>query len=146
MSLPKMETNGQLMWSIQRLSLHCASRLESHMKSLLHIINRRSKSHSPGDVIILPGLEGISGTILNLNMPLGESLRSMTRRYQMNNNSIIQLNQISSPSQLYVGYPLLIASSFGEALKYKTKLSSTRRNFTRIICCWRKKHLVNLWL
>lgn len=79
----------------------------------------------PGDEIFLPGLEGITGTILNTNMPLGESLRSMTRRYQMDASSVIKLNQISSPSQLYVGYPLLIASSFGEAFNTKRSIIGT---------------------
>ena len=86
----------------------------------------------PGDEIFLPGLEGISGRIFNTSMPLGESLRSMTRRYQTDAQSVTQLNQVSSPSQLYVGYPLLIASSFGDELNTRRNLIGTGKTMLEL--------------
>ncbi len=86
----------------------------------------------PGDEIFLPGLKGITGSIQNIEMPLGESLRSLTRRYQMAPDALLFLNQVSSPSQLYAGYPLLIASSFGDMLNTRRQTIGTGKTMLEL--------------
>ncbi len=86
----------------------------------------------PGDEIFLPGLKGITGSIQNIEMPLGESLRSLTRRYQMAPDALLFLNQVSSPSQLYAGYPLLVASSFGDMLNTRRQTIGTGKTMLEL--------------
>ncbi len=38
---------------------------------------------SPGIEIVIPGLEGVEGVLVTKTVPYGESLRSLSRRYQV---------------------------------------------------------------
>ncbi|MDH5506217.1 MAG: peptidoglycan DD-metalloendopeptidase family protein [Anaerolineae bacterium] len=67
-----------------------------------------------GDQLVLPGVDWISGLIVSTPMPLGESLRSFTRRYGLSIQDFSRLNRISSPAQMYLGYPVLLATQRGE--------------------------------
>jgi murein DD-endopeptidase MepM/ murein hydrolase activator NlpD len=61
-----------------------------------------------GDQLILPGLEGIHGTLTTQPVGLGESLREIARRSQVTQATMIQLNHLTSPSELYAGASLIL--------------------------------------
>ena len=56
-----------------------------------------------GDRLTIPGIEGVQGIITTRNVPLGESLRSISRRYQISEGGVTQLNRLTSPDQTFAG-------------------------------------------
>ncbi len=56
-----------------------------------------------GDELIIPGLEGVQGALVTEEVPLGETLRSLSRRFQIPTESLIRLNHLTSPAELYLG-------------------------------------------
>jgi murein DD-endopeptidase MepM/ murein hydrolase activator NlpD len=75
---------------------------------------------SPGDLIfagsplVIPGLEGVTGVLETRTVPFGESLRSLSRRYQIPVAQLIQLNRVVSPWELYAGSSLILPVSQAE--------------------------------
>ena len=61
-----------------------------------------------GDQLIIPGLDGLSGTLVTRPVPFGESLRSLSRQYRLDPALLIKLNHIVSPAELYAGYNLIL--------------------------------------
>jgi murein DD-endopeptidase MepM/ murein hydrolase activator NlpD len=61
-----------------------------------------------GDQLKIPGLEGIQGRLVTYKVPYGESLRSLSRRYQVPEETLAFINRLSSPHQLYAGFDLII--------------------------------------
>ncbi len=61
-----------------------------------------------GQEIRIPGLEGVHGVLSTHTVALGESYRSLLRRYQVDETLIRRLNRIASPTELYVGYALIL--------------------------------------
>jgi len=80
--------------------------------SLNDLINANNISNpnsiSPGQPLIIPGLVGITGTLTTKVIPLGETLETLTREYKIKPSTFIQLNRITSPSELYAGASLII--------------------------------------
>lgn len=70
-----------------------------------------------GDVLVLPGLDWIDGVLVFEDLGYGESFLSLRRRYLLSAESMARLNRLTSPSQLYVGFPLLLATERGEMLQ-----------------------------
>lgn len=67
-----------------------------------------------GDELIIPGIDWIDGTLIIQPMPLGESYLSLKRRYLLSDESMARLNQLTSPEQLYLGFPAMLAVERGE--------------------------------
>ena len=63
---------------------------------------------SAGDELVIPGLDDTGGVLVTTQVPLGESMRSLRRRYHLPQETIIRLNHLTSPSELYRGYNLVI--------------------------------------
>ena len=61
-----------------------------------------------GDQLIIPGLEGIQGVLTTQAVPFGETLHSLSLRYQVAEDTLIRLNHITSPQELYAGSSLVI--------------------------------------
>jgi murein DD-endopeptidase MepM/ murein hydrolase activator NlpD len=61
-----------------------------------------------GQPLVIPGLEGIQGVLTTEKMPFGETLHSLSLRYQLPIGIVERLNHITSPNELYVGYSLVI--------------------------------------
>jgi murein DD-endopeptidase MepM/ murein hydrolase activator NlpD len=61
-----------------------------------------------GQQLIIPGLEGIQGILTTQIVPFGETLHSLSLRYQVPVNMLMRLNHITSPHELYAGYSLVI--------------------------------------
>jgi murein DD-endopeptidase MepM/ murein hydrolase activator NlpD len=69
-----------------------------------------------GDQLVIPGVDGAAGVLITTQVSLGESLRSLSRRYNLPQETIIQLNHITSPADLYRGYNLVIPEKNQEDL------------------------------
>jgi murein DD-endopeptidase MepM/ murein hydrolase activator NlpD len=63
---------------------------------------------SEGQQIIIPGLEGVTGVLETEIISFGDSLRSLSRRTQVEDAQLKKLNRLVSPTELYVGISLII--------------------------------------
>ena len=72
-----------------------------------------------GSQIFIPNLEGVKGELTTLRINFGDSLQGTSRRYRVPIQTLAQLNHIISPSELYVGYYLVVPVSDDNAVKTK---------------------------
>jgi len=78
-----------------------------------------------GDQLVIPGLDGLSGTLIIQPVPFGESLRSLSRQYRVDPALLVKLNHIISPAELYAGYDLvLLQQDEHPALTARTTLAT----------------------
>lgn len=63
--------------------------------------------------LVIPGLEGVSGTLLTEVVQYGDSFRSLSRRTQVPEAMLRKLNRLVSPTELYVGTSLIIPQQDG---------------------------------
>ncbi len=61
-----------------------------------------------GQEVIIPGLDGVQGVLTTHTIALGETYNNLIRRYQLPAEQIIRLNRLTSPTELYAGYGLII--------------------------------------
>lgn len=61
-----------------------------------------------GQQLIIPGLEGISGTLTTEIIAYGDNFRSLSRRTQTSPLILKKLNRLVSPSELYAGVNLIV--------------------------------------
>jgi murein DD-endopeptidase MepM/ murein hydrolase activator NlpD len=64
-----------------------------------------------GTNLVIPGLSGVQGVLTTVSIPYGESLRSLSLRYGLPAETLVRLNRLSSPAQLYAGASLIITQS-----------------------------------
>ena len=62
----------------------------------------------PGDQLVIPGLEGISGVLVSRIVPFGESQTSISRQYRIHYEQLRKLNHLISPTEFYAGANLII--------------------------------------
>ena len=62
----------------------------------------------PGVQLILPGIEGVHGALTTRPVALGETLRGISRRYQTPVSTLVRLNHLTSPGELYAGTTLIM--------------------------------------
>ena len=63
---------------------------------------------SIGAELVIPGLGGYQGRLDTQIIPYGETLRSLSRRYRVPRETLVRLNRLTSPAELYVGATLII--------------------------------------
>lgn len=78
---------------------------------------------SQGQQIVIPGLEGVTGILETEVIPLGDSLRSLSRRRQVPDEMLIKLNRLVSPSELYVGVSMIVPLQEGQA-QFTSRMST----------------------
>ncbi len=61
-----------------------------------------------GDALVIPGFEGVQGVLVNSVVPFGETLSSLSRRYQIPQSVMAKLNRYTSPEEIYAGAPLIV--------------------------------------
>lgn len=76
---------------------------------------------SPGQRLVIPGLN-FNGVLETEVISLGDSLRSLSRRTQVADEQLIQLNRLVSPSELYVGVSVILPVQDGQT-QYNTPMS-----------------------
>ncbi|MGE5251988.1 MAG: peptidoglycan DD-metalloendopeptidase family protein [Bacteroidota bacterium] len=63
---------------------------------------------SAGQELVIPGLEGVSGVLDTQLINLGDSYRSLMRRTHVDEALFRRLNRLVSPTELYVGAPVIL--------------------------------------
>lgn len=63
---------------------------------------------APGDRLLIPGLAGFRGTVDSIPVPVGETVHSLSRRYQLPLATLVLMNRMASPAELYAGSPLIL--------------------------------------
>ena len=66
-----------------------------------------------GAQLVIPGLEGVTGILTTQDVPYGETLHSLSLRYQTPVDVLVRLNHLTSPSEVYAGMSLVIPLSEG---------------------------------
>lgn len=88
---------GDTLWTIA-LKLHVS------YDDLLAVNNLDGNSSIiPGRELIIPGLEDFSGVLDTIKVTYGESLESISRRYNLSSRDLVLLNRLTNPLELYVG-------------------------------------------
>lgn len=64
---------------------------------------------SPGQKLVIPGLEGVHGTLEVLTTKLGETLSDLEIEYGLDRDQIIKINTITSPTEIFVGSQVIVA-------------------------------------
>lgn len=77
-----------------------------------------------GDRIVIPGLEELSGILSIQPVPLGETLRSLSRQYGVSQEVMLKLNRMINPAEVYAGYGLIVLQQ-EEASPYEGYASLT---------------------
>ena len=63
---------------------------------------------SAGTILKIPGLEGVQGLLITEPIGIGESLTGFIRSYHSDENTIVAINKLVSPNEVYVGTNLII--------------------------------------
>ncbi len=95
---------GDTLWTIAR-NLHI-----SYDEFLAANQLTGESSIIPGKVLEIPGLEDISGVLSIVKVEYGESLLSISRRYDVPLDALVKLNRLTSPVELYVGVSTVLVS------------------------------------
>ncbi len=66
-----------------------------------------------GQQLVIPGLEGIAGTLSTNVINFGDSYRSLMRRTQVPQTLFKKLNHVVSPSEFYVGVSMIVPVATG---------------------------------
>lgn len=67
-----------------------------------------------GQQVVIPGLEGVTGILETEVISFGDTLRSLSRRRQVDDAQLIKLNRLLSPTELYVGISLIVPLQEGQ--------------------------------
>jgi murein DD-endopeptidase MepM/ murein hydrolase activator NlpD len=67
-----------------------------------------------GNRLVIPGLEGMNGILITKIVPFGETLRSLSRQYRIDEMALRKLNHLVSPTEVYAGYKLIILQQEGQ--------------------------------
>ncbi len=64
-----------------------------------------------GQQLVIPGLEGVTGLLNTEVINFGDSYRSLVRRTQIPQNLFKKLNHLVSPSEFYIGAPMIMPAN-----------------------------------
>jgi murein DD-endopeptidase MepM/ murein hydrolase activator NlpD len=64
-----------------------------------------------GTRLIIPGLDGINGTLVKQIVPLGDDFNSISLKYRLDKHLLSNLNRITSPQEVYAGTRLIVPSN-----------------------------------
>jgi len=67
-----------------------------------------------GDMLVIPGLGGLEGVLVITEVPYGESLSSLSRRYQISSAILSRLNRYTTPEAVAAGSPLVTLDTGNE--------------------------------
>ena len=79
---------------------------QDELANLNGIIN--SDQIKVGQQLVIPGLDGIQGILTTQPVLFGENLQSLSIRHQISPQALQRINHITSPTELYAGYSLVV--------------------------------------
>ena len=62
---------------------------------------------SIGQRLIIPGFEGVTGTLATYRVQLGETLPGLAKRFGASDDTLVRLNRLTDADSLYVGQSLI---------------------------------------
>jgi murein DD-endopeptidase MepM/ murein hydrolase activator NlpD len=62
----------------------------------------------PGQELIIPGLEGVSGLLTTDTLGFGDSLAGMATRTSIPYETLVRINRITSPAEVYAGMNIIL--------------------------------------
>lgn len=65
----------------------------------------------------IPGLQGVSGKLVTQPVAFGETLRSLSRRYNISQDILARLNRIVNPGALFAGKSLILTTDMSSAVE-----------------------------
>lgn len=93
---------GDSLWDI-------AARFRISLQDLQQANNiSDARQVSIGAQLVIPGLKGISGRVDTITVNYGETLRSLSRRYNVSGSALAQANRLVSPAELFAGATLIV--------------------------------------
>jgi LysM repeat protein len=92
---------GDTLWDI-------ASRFNVSVADIVIYNNLPGQDIFVGDRLVIPGLENLSGILTIQPVPFGETLRSLSRQNNVDPETLVELNRIVSPAELFAGYGLIL--------------------------------------
>jgi murein DD-endopeptidase MepM/ murein hydrolase activator NlpD len=100
---------GDSLWSV-------AARFGTSLEALAQA-NGLSASGgiSPGQELVIPGFDGVSGRLITHEVVFGEDLSSVAQVYGVAPDSLLALNRGLSPERIYAGQPLIVPFDEGTA-------------------------------
>jgi murein DD-endopeptidase MepM/ murein hydrolase activator NlpD len=99
---------GDSLWDI-------AVRFDVSLDDLMQVNGISDPSQlAEGAQLIIPGLEGIQGVLTTVTIHLGDNLSSLSRRYQVPVDTLLRLNHLTSPVELFVGSSLILPEQNSE--------------------------------
>ena len=75
-----------------------------------------------GQRLIIPGLEGISGILTSQVLAFGSTLTGLLRQYELDQNDLVSLNRMTSPSETIAGVKFIIPIREDEASLVPTSI------------------------
>lgn len=61
-----------------------------------------------GMELVIPGLQGVTGKLITVTVPLGETLGSLSQKYAIPAEMLVKLNKLTSPAEVYAGASLIL--------------------------------------
>lgn len=92
---------GDTLWGI-------ALRFNVSVSDLEAVNNLSGTDIFSGEHLVIPGLEGLSGTLTAATVPYGQTLPGLARQYGVDESLLRKLNHLVSPAELYAGYSLTL--------------------------------------
>ncbi len=69
----------------------------------------------PGQELIIPGLEGVSGLLTTETLGFGDSMAGMATRTGIAYDTLVKINRITSPAEVYAGMNIILPQVEGES-------------------------------
>lgn len=93
---------GDALWSV-------ATRFGVSLEALLQANNISDPNQvGIGARLIIPGLQGVNGELDTVTVTYGETLRSLSRRFDVSEQALAQLNRRVGPAEIYAGATLIV--------------------------------------
>jgi murein DD-endopeptidase MepM/ murein hydrolase activator NlpD len=67
-----------------------------------------------GTQLILPGLEGITGILTTINLPIGVNLQTLSIKSGVSVDALMRINKLSSPTEMYLNSNIIVPISTEE--------------------------------
>ncbi|MEW6568200.1 MAG: LysM peptidoglycan-binding domain-containing protein [Chloroflexota bacterium] len=74
----------------------------------------------PGQELLIPGFEGITGMLTTYGIGYGETLASLSMRYGVDVETLVRLNRVVNPARLYVGQEVIVPRDESNPLRVAT--------------------------
>ncbi len=93
---------GDSLWSI-------AQRFRVSVTELATVNNLENPNQlMVGMELIIPAVEGFEGRLATMSLPLGETLQSVSRKFQVPLDLLLRLNHVISPNEMFAGASLVL--------------------------------------